>query len=388
VVVLGLAVVIGWYGPWNAETRYQRMSLLGLRHLVDREPKNAKAWRVLALRLAHDGDAQLAEPALREAMAMNPDDAVISTGLGELLVNTKRAEEGFQILKMTTGRHPDFLPAHLDLGRLYRTKGSYHHAAAEFEAAVAGDKKDPGSWYLLAQCYLDMQQVSKAQTAIQQALALEPKNPHFLMFSGHLLIGTGQLEEGLRQAREAAALAPQDIQIQGSMATLVLQHHRTDEDLQQAEQIIGSMEQMQPDYPMLPQLRGDLEALRQHWEAAARYYEKARETVPGQDTVFFSLAQAYRRLGRSQEADQMQAIYVRRQKLRQQMDDVRVAIGGQPENAALYRRLAELQFEIGNNAGAMSALETALSLDPHSEITRKRLEQLKQMRASSSAGGL
>ena len=365
-----------WYRPGNAANRYQRMSMLELHQTLDRNPKDALAARTLALRLAGEGDAGAGEPALRTALELNPNDPEIAIALGELLLAENKDEEAFQQLKGVASRFPQYLPGRSALGRLYMRKGSYLYASNEYEAIVAQEKRDDNSWYQLAVCCLQMQQSVKAQNAIDAALLLQPNDPHYLAFKGSVDVAVGNVSAGIEATRRAAQLAPKNLRILSTLTNLLLTQHRNEADLDLAEQSIGRLEQLNPDYALLPFQRGELERLRQHWLPAAHYLERALVTTPGQDEVYFSLGQVYRRLNRPQEADKMMQVFYSRQKLSQQVDAVRIALGSHPDDANLYLKLADLQIQLGDQTSALSSVQAGLAIDPNNVILQRGLEAL------------
>jgi tetratricopeptide (TPR) repeat protein len=353
---------------------------------VDRDPKNQAAWRQLGLRLARDGDP-LAERYLREALALKPDDAEVATALGELLLSTGIYPEAFQILRAAVEHHPNFLPARMVLGRLYKRKGSYQHASTQFETITARDRQWPDAWYELAICYLQMQQTAKARSAITEALRRNPRDPQYLALQGSIEAAVGNVDAGIASTKAAAELAPRDLKIQSNLTNMLIYYHRNAQDRADAERLIARIEQLAPNHPLLPYQRGELERLRGNWQAAAHYLEMALRTVPERNEVYFSLSQAYRRLNRPQDAERMLAVYRQRQDLQRRIDEVRMMLGAHPNDVTLHARLADLQAKAGDYAGAVSTLEAALQIAPGAAQVQRRLQQLKSLRAPGSESG-
>jgi tetratricopeptide (TPR) repeat protein len=186
----------------------------------------------------------------------------------------------------------------------------------------------------------------------------------------------GNVSAGIDATRRAAQLAPRDIRIISTLTNLLLTQHRSEADLDMAEQTIGRLEQLQPDLPLLPYQRGELERLRQHWLPAAHSLERALVTAPGQDEVYFSLSQVYRRLNRDREADQMMEIFRQRQKLSQQMDVIRLTMGKRPDDASLYAQMANIQFLLGDREGALASIKAGLAIDPKNIPLQHGLQRL------------
>ena len=380
------ALGIWWFGPWSAAYRYGHMDLVSIRHVSDAEPNNALAWREMGLRLAHDGDGALAEPALRRALELNPSDPEVGTGLGELLLAIHSYPEAFQVLRSTIAHHPHYTLAHMALGRLYKQKGSYQHAAEEFESVTAYDPHYADAWYEVAICYLQMQQAAKAQSAVDSALRQSPREAEYLALKGSIDAAVGNVDAGITASKAAADLAPRDLKIQVNLANILLANHRSAGDLDAAEAVIGKIEQIAPKYTMLPYLRGELEQLRQNWLASARYLEMAIETAPSHNEAYFALSQSYRRLNRVHDADRLLTIYRKRQDIHRRIEGQRIALASQPNNLSLYVEIADLQMQYGDRAGAVSTLEAARQIDPKAPQIQRMLAQLKALSNNSTRG--
>ena len=368
-----------WYGPWNAAKRYERMSLLSLRQTLDQRPNDVLGWRILGLRLARSGDGMMAEPALTQAYALNPKDVEAATALAEILIAEKRYGEAFELLKRATAQSPRSVQAQMALGRLYRIKGAYLHAAEAFAAVTQADPTVPEAWYDLAQCYLETQRNAQAQEAIDRALQLVPNKANYLSLKGSLQVALGNVDAGIATVQQAALLAPADLKVQTNYLTILLTHHRSDQDLEQAEQVIGTVEQIDPQYALLSFEHGELERLRKHWAQSARFLERSVKTAPAYPEQYYSLSQVYRRLNRIKEADQMQAIYQRYQDLQQQIDAINVKINATPNDIALYARLSDAQVQQGDVAGAIRTLKSALEIRPDQASIKARVAQLQRL---------
>jgi tetratricopeptide (TPR) repeat protein len=367
-----------WYSPAGAPYRYPRASLVELKSVVDHNPKDRLAWKEMGLRLARQGDGALAEPLLREALALNQTDPEVATALGEILLAGRQDEEAFQILKLAVGHSPDYPLARLALGRLYRRRGSYHHAAEQFEQVAPRGKEFPDAWYQLAVCYLQMQEVARARDAIQNALKEAPEEPSYLALDAAVHAAVGEIDPALTSLQKAAAVAPKDLRIQANYASLLLAHQRGEEDLKEAEAAIGRLQEARPNYPILPYLRGRLAVYRQKWPDAVQELEKARQITPEQDEVYYALSQAYRRTGAASKAESTLAYYRRRQELRRQADNLRISLSVTKDPAPVYARLADLQLQLGDRVGAIGSLRQALELKPEQPALKNRLTALQK----------
>lgn len=367
---------VWWWGPWNREVRYSRADLVSLNRIAERDPQDRLAWRQLGLRLAADGDAQLAEPALRQALALDTRDAEVATALGELLTARKDYSEAFQALQTAVNHRPDFLLARMALGRLYRKKGSYGHAAEQFTTVARSDPSFTDAHYELAICFLQLQQIAKAQGSISDALKQAPREPGYLAVQASIDAALGNIDRAAASLETAASLAPGDVKIQSNLAKMLLVSGRGGADLPRAEKAVARVADLDPDYPLLPFLRGQLAVERGDWSEAAVHLRQAIARTPDLNESYYALSRAERRLGHAREADRLLAAYRRRQSLLRRIDELRISLGNRPNQPDVYADLAALQIELEDRRGAAASLRAALEIKPESKALKQRLDSL------------
>lgn len=374
----GSTYALWYYRPANAEHRYSQMSLVSLRQLLDRDPDNAKAWRQMALRLAQAGDAAMAEPALKRAFELNPRDAKIATGIGELYAAENRLSDAEKALQAAVTAQPSDATAHRDLGLLYLRSERPNLAIGEFNAVIGEDKRADDAWYQVAVCNMALNHVPEAQDAIVKALAIAPANAAYMDMKGRIDVTSGRAAEGIEETLRAAQAEPKDVRIQSDLINLLLDLHRNTKDLEIAEQTIGNLEQIAPDYPPIPYQRGRLEMLRNHWQDAARYLNIALRAAPQQDDVAIALSETFKRLNKTAEAAQLVAAVNHRKQLKMDAAAVRTALQTAPQNPDLYIQLANLEMQLGNRGAALAAMNSGLKIDPQNSTLLKWQQMLNQ----------
>jgi tetratricopeptide (TPR) repeat protein len=376
-LAVGSLTIIWWYRPSNRENRYNRMTRVELEQLLERDGSNALAWRVFALKMAKDGAAGTAEPALIKAHQLNPSDPEIATGLGELWLSAGRIAEAFQLLKQTAETSGTYAPPHRALGRLYMRKASYQHALDEFNTVVRLEPKADDAWYEIAVSCLQMQKAADAETAIEKALSISPNAPPYLALQGSILVALGRVDEGLTRRIQAAKAAPGDIKIQSGLVNLLLEQHRNEADIAAAEEAISRIEQVSTDYPLLPYQRGKVEMLRQHWPAAERFLRRALETTPQQDEIYFALSQTEQRLGHKPDADKLMQVYQNRTDVHRKIDAARATLADNPRDITAFMKMADLYMRLGDRNSAIAAINGGLEIDPKHPILNRWLQTLQ-----------
>ncbi len=375
-LAIGALTVIWWYRPGNSEKRYESMSRVALEQVLEREQNNKVAWKVFALRMAQDGAAGSAEPALIKAHQLNPADAALATGLGELWMSQGRIPEAFQVLKQAALAHPNSVAPHRALGRLYMKRASYQHAMDELALVVKLDPKADDAWYSMAISSLQMQKAADANSQIEKALSLSQGNPQYMAVHGSILVALGRVDEGITTRIEAAKRAPKDIKIQSGLVNLLLEQHRSDADTTTAEEAIARIEQVSTDYPLLPYQRGKVEMLRGHWDAAERYLRKAIESSPQQDEIYFALGQTERHLGNAAASAQMMKMYENRTAIHRKIDQARASLADNPKDVTAYMKMADSYMILGDRVSAISAIKSGLEIEPAHAVLKRWLQTL------------
>jgi len=389
VSVLGVlaAGLTWWFGPWSHKFHIRHMGFLELHWYTESHPKDSYAWRELGLRLARDGDAQLAEPALIQATLLNPNDPEPPTALAEIYIAKKHYKEAFELLKSVTSRFPNYELAHVDLGRIYTHKASYLHAADEFQTAVKLDPKDAVAWRELGICYLQMQQSANAEQAVQRALQLDPKNPDYLALASSVDAAVGKIDRAVAEARQAALLAPQNLPIQSNLVTILLQSPRNPSDIALAAQTLDYIRQHAPTAPLLPYQEGLLAEQQGHWQEAVHDFEQAIQLNPSYDAGYYALGQAFQHIGRTADAAKLFALYQKRQDLRRRIEALQIELGSNTNNPKLYVQLAKLQLQLPDLAGAIESLQNAHELAPNDPTITAHLQQLQQIQNAQAPMG-
>jgi Flp pilus assembly protein TadD len=133
-------------------------------------------------------------------------------------------------------------------------------------------------------------------------------------------------------------------------------------------------------------LRGELARLSGDTAGAIRQLQQVIAAVPQLDDTYYSLGLAYQQSGRSKEANRMLAIYRERKSLRQRIDEVRIALGGRPNDTALQKELADLQIRARDYQAALDTLEAANHTVPDDIEVRAKIGSLKKRLGQSLPG--
>lgn len=379
ILVVALCVIgaMSYLGPWNREFWFARADLLALDRRTAASPDDWLAWYHLGRRLEERAGPEQALAALQQAYRLRSNEPRVVEALAGALFRSNKIAEAFQVLKAAEETRSGSTGQKLLLARLYQRRGAYHRAVTEWEKALEVQPNNPETWYHLAFCRLQMQQVEKAVTAADRAIALQPKAPQFHRLRGSIAAASGDFRTA-RNCFEAAIRAdPKDARSHHDLANFLLTQSRSAEDLSRAEEAVAQLVRLRPDYPLISWHRARLFFLRSEWSAAIRELRETLRTEPGLDEAHFHLANAYYRTGDRKRGDAEMAKYRRRAELTRRMDELRSRIA-ESDDPKLWFRLARLRREAKLFRLAREAVEEGLRLAPNAPEGLKEKELLEQ----------
>lgn len=154
----------------------------------------------LGMALLRLGRPDQAEPSLRRAGELAPDDVEIQFGLVSVLLALGRHDEAHEVMQRVTTLMPDQADAHYRLGLLLCHAKRWTEALARMEAALACA---PGHFEAQRHAGLCQRELGRADdtiAALERAMAISPDNPV-------LLVDLMASFQKFRRLREAIAMA-------------------------------------------------------------------------------------------------------------------------------------------------------------------------------------
>ena len=149
-----------------------------------------------------------AEKILREHLAEKSDDPVALHLLGVIAMESNRLKPALRLLARSVENAPDFLPARSDLARA-QMKGDHFDAALESaEKAIALDPELPHSWVLKGSVLAKAQRHDEALAEYKKALELSPAHGGALAGMGHVLKTVGRQQEAISAYRDCIGSNP------------------------------------------------------------------------------------------------------------------------------------------------------------------------------------
>ena len=359
-------------------------------------------YRLRALRQLERYDEGV-DDALR-VLAEKPGYAPLWHELSLIHAAAGRDAEAREALDRAAAIDPPYPAASVDLARTLAANGTRDDlvgAAAHFRRAIAADPDFFGASAELAQVYLQLGLRLDAGDAAERALDERSIDPEVLLLTGNALLQAGRAEKALQAFERALATSPDDAWLHHHNGLALHELQRSDEaraafakaveldpDLLpariQAGRVAlamadpaGAVAMLEPvvssalDEPLLLALLGKAYAQSGRYDDAIAFLKDAARLDPEMPDPPYMLAQAYRELGRDEEAnvamEEFQALS--RADRQQRADDRQPDIWSQ--EAVLLR--AQVYAAEGRHDEAIDALDRHLERQPDDVAALERL---------------
>jgi tetratricopeptide (TPR) repeat protein len=168
---------------------------------------DAEAHKLMGLNLVLLDRLDLAEPFLKDAAAMLPDDHLARFHLGMLYYTTSRFAAAETELRIAIKLDPAFAPAHDKLGLALEELGQTTAALAAYRQAIALSErqrlKDPSPYLNLGKFLLAQNRYAESLTLLQKAAELDGQSAEAAFQLGKALGKLGREAEAIKALNQA-----------------------------------------------------------------------------------------------------------------------------------------------------------------------------------------
>ncbi len=177
--------------------------------VLKKDPRHAGALYILGCALLAQERGKDAVVPL-EAAARGRHDPQIDTQLGIALREAGRQEDALARLKRTAKRHPTFVPALHELGRLLVAMGNYDEAIETLNRAVELAPLTPQLSVQLGYALLSRRRFAEAKVAFARALEISPNSADALFGIAKAHRDGGENQAAAQHFRHYLTVAPDD----------------------------------------------------------------------------------------------------------------------------------------------------------------------------------
>lgn len=258
------------------------------------------------------------------------------------------------------------MPQSLYLSALnFYRNGQLSQAESAFQQVLALQTKHADALHMLGIICYQTSRASAAVEHIKQALAINPRNLDYLNNYGLVLRADNQLEAAVKSFQQAILLEPKDLDVQLNLANTLL-------TLNRFEEAAGYYRRVLKVFPKkddvrtalchcLTSLGNQIHAIGNYAQAEACFQEAL--LLNTQDAaLYYNLGNAQRELGKPAEA------------ARQYQKAIQI----NPNDADTYNNLGNVQRELGQLDLAIESYKKALSINPQLYHAKVHLVHQKQ----------
>jgi tetratricopeptide (TPR) repeat protein len=276
------------------------------------------------------------------ALTVNSENYFALNNLGVALERRNRIGEAIQCYERSVNLKSDYSKSHNNLGQLFEKAGRLPDAARQYHEAINLDPGDAQAWINLARALGKMGQWRQAADAGRHASTLTPNDPGVRVLAGMTLVYAGDFQGASEELKAATQIDPKMAQAWYGLGTV---------------QMIDGEEAQSLDS-----------------------FARAAGLSPDSGSYAFALAQAFRKAGKTEKANQLfQRARIMDAGWIKQANDLAWTLATSPDdkarngryalwlasqicqvvddqNAACMETLAAAQAEVGDFTGARATL--------------------------------
>jgi len=192
-------------------------------------------------RLHGEGKYDEAERVYRQILNTEPENVDALRMLAMLAATAGHLDDAERLLRRVTKLAPDYFTAHMDLGRILKEQDRFEDAIIALRAALEIEPNNAGSWFLLGATLAPAAMTYEAVEAYKKSLELRPDAPSVLLGLGHVLKTIGEQEQGIAAYKRCIELKPDNGETYWSLANLKT-FRFSDEELAKMEERVQSGE--------------------------------------------------------------------------------------------------------------------------------------------------
>ena len=278
---------------------HEQLAIGVLQKLIAQQPPVADAYRELGIAYYRMGNLAEAEASFARASTKDPDDMESIQMRGLTLYRLGRPKEALPYLLQTRNISGTAdMDANYVLGRCYISAQRYDDARAAFAAQYGLSPQSGEAHILMAQLLLTLELADPAEEAAQKALTLAPRIPmaHFVL--GKIYLAKGSFNRALDEFQQERAVNPAYPALYQFLGDLYLRMN----DKVKAQQALTRALSLDTSNTGSFILMGRLFLDKNDPQTAAGYLEHAEQMDPKNYITHYMLGQAYRQMGRRDDA--------------------------------------------------------------------------------------
>jgi tetratricopeptide (TPR) repeat protein len=347
-----------------------------------KEELSAGNWNNKGLSYARLGLFEKAEDAYRNALRLNPNNAVAHNNLGALLQALKRLEEAEREYRETIRINPKYTEAHNNLGNLLKDLEKEEEAEREYREAIRINPNDSEIHLNLGSLLENLKRLEEAESEYREAIRINPNDAdvHFIL-GLFLLEKLKRVEEAEKEYREAIRLNSNHVQAHMGLGSILWLTGRKSEAeghfnkllrlVPDSSGLIEKIKELTRDEYIIKERKGELSA--GEWNnkgvsyANLGLFEKAEDAYRAALMINLNYAEAHNNLG---------LLLANLNRLEEAKREYREAIRINPNYTEAHINLGRLLANLKRFEEAEKEYREAIRIDPYSVVAHNNLGNL------------
>lgn len=201
----------------------------GYRAVLTHDSEHADTLHYLGVLVHQKGTQDEAADLIRRAIALNPENPIYHSNLGNVLVASGQVEDAAHSFETATRLKPDFAQAHSNLGTCLHKLGRIPEAEQAARAAVQLQPELPDAQFTLGNILMSEGKATEALACASAAIALQPDHALAQALAGSALFAVGRAGDSLAYFDRAVDLNPNDPVIHMNRGNALLEDGRLEE---------------------------------------------------------------------------------------------------------------------------------------------------------------
>jgi tetratricopeptide (TPR) repeat protein len=339
----------------------------------------------ISLRL---GDEESAKEFSSKAIKLKPDDVELRNLIGERWMrdagSSKYLPEAESRFKEALLINPKFVPAHVNLARLYILMKKIDDGIKEYQQAISIQPQNPELRRELSYIYLNIGKVDEGLAEAKKMVELAPQNPVYHNGLGEIYLDKKQLDEALNEFQQAVNLNPKYSPAYVNIGKVYIAQGQFDKAIGEINKAIAN----DPDYGDAYAVLGDIYLVKGMNQNAIELYKKAiaekatkKLSIPNFVSVLNNLAYLYSddnmdldtAMSYAKKANQLAPkhpdiadtlgwIHYQKGNYDEAINNLKVAVEGSPNNPIIKYHLGASYYKKGLKDQAAEELKKSLGI--------------------------
>jgi tetratricopeptide (TPR) repeat protein len=174
-------------------------------------------------------DLARAEQHYRRTLDLSPVQASVHVGLGNVLVQRGKVDEGIQHYRQALGINENLVEAQENLGLALLGQGKLDEAMVHLERALQIDPESATAHYSMGFALLRQGKIDQAAEHSRKAFQVKPDYVEAYTQLGRALARKGDLGQAARYLQEALRISPNDATAHNNLGVVLAEQHNLDE---------------------------------------------------------------------------------------------------------------------------------------------------------------